>query len=115
MQGTPCRMGGRLTIAAASESVAADAVDMRRELAPGPYVRIAISDTGIGMDEATLKQAIEPFTTKGPGTGSGLGLPIVRNFAEQSGGAFHIESTPDIGTTVTLWLPAQTETHSSSS
>ena len=76
------------------------------ELTPGDYIRIAISDTGTGMDEATLAQAFDPFfTTKAVGAGSGLGLPMVQGFAAQSGGAVHMRSKPGEGTTVELWLP----------
>jgi CheY-like chemotaxis protein len=75
-------------------------------LAPGRYVRISVADTGIGMDSATLKRAMEPFfTTKGVGKGTGLGLPMARGFAQQSGGALTIESEVGRGATVSLWLP----------
>jgi signal transduction histidine kinase len=68
-------------------------------------VIIAITDTGIGMDQATLAQAAEPFfTTKGV-AGSGLGLSMVQGFAEQSGGAMRIESSTGRGTRVELQLP----------
>ena len=76
------------------------------ELARGEYVVISITDTGNGMDEATLARAFDPFfTTKEPGAGSGLGLPTVQGFAAQSGGAVQIRSKPGAGTTVELWLP----------
>jgi signal transduction histidine kinase len=69
-------------------------------------VRIRIVDTGMGMDEATLTKATEPFfTTKGPGLGTGLGLSVVHGIATQSSGALRINSAPNIGTTVELWLP----------
>lgn len=70
------------------------------------YVVISVTDTGIGMNEATLAQAFEPFfTTKGL-DGSGLGLSMVQGFAEQSGGMVSVESAPDKGTLVQLRLPA---------
>nr|WP_244424823.1 response regulator [Methylobacterium nodulans] len=76
-------------------------------LPPGSYVRIALTDTGTGMDAATLAKATEPFfTTKGPGKGTGLGLSMVQGLVAQSGGALQVSSTPGQGTTVTLWLPA---------
>jgi signal transduction histidine kinase len=76
------------------------------ELCPGGYVLVSISDTGSGMDEATLAQAFDPFfTTKDVGSGSGLGLPMVQGFAAQSGGTVQIRSRPGDGTTVDLWLP----------
>jgi signal transduction histidine kinase len=82
-----------------------------RELPSGAYIVVSISDTGIGMDEATLARAFDPFfTTKEIGSGSGLGLPMVQRFAAQSGGAVRILSKPGAGTTVELWLPATDET-----
>jgi signal transduction histidine kinase len=75
-------------------------------LPPGDYVRITIVDTGVGMDEATLAKATEPFfTTKGPGKGTGLGLSMVHGLAAQSGGLLRIRSAPKAGTVVELWLP----------
>ncbi|NKC33728.1 ATP-binding protein [Falsiroseomonas selenitidurans] len=76
-------------------------------LPPGRTLRIAVADTGLGMDAATLARAVEPFfSTKGPGQGTGLGLSMVHGLAHQSGGALHIASAPGAGTTCTLWLPA---------
>jgi len=75
-------------------------------LAPGSYVRLSVSDTGTGMDAATLARASEPFfTTKPVGQGTGLGLAMARGFAEQSNGALEIKSAPGRGTTVRLWFP----------
>ena len=75
-------------------------------LAPGEYVQLSISDTGLGMDAETLAKATEPFfTTKGPGKGTGLGLSMVYGLAEQSGGAMSIQSELGKGTTINLWLP----------
>jgi signal transduction histidine kinase len=97
----PC--GGKLTITAAEETKSSDA-DSR--LQPGDYVRIMIIDNGLGMDEVTLAKATEPFfTTKGPGKGTGLGLSMVHGLAAQSGGLLRIDSAPNVGTTVDLWLP----------
>jgi CheY-like chemotaxis protein len=80
--------------------------DMPKELEPGRYVCLTVSDTGAGMDAATLKRAAEPFfTTKGAGKGTGLGLSMVHGVAAQSGGAMRITSQPGDGTTVELWLP----------
>jgi signal transduction histidine kinase len=77
-----------------------------RDLSPGDYVVVSVTDTGTGMDEATLARVFEPFfTTKGVGRGSGLGLSMVQGFAAQSGGAVFITSAPSRGATVELWLP----------
>ena len=76
-------------------------------LEPGRYIRLAVKDSGVGMDELTLKRAIEPFfTTKGHGEGTGLGLSMVHGLAAQSGGALRINSRVGKGTTAALWLPA---------
>jgi PAS domain S-box-containing protein len=94
--------GGRLTIEVRSESQA-DALPSRP---PGRYVVLAVSDTGIGMDAATLEQVFEPFfTTKGPGEGTGLGLATVYGIIRQSGGYLRVESRVGVGTTFTVSLP----------
>lgn len=81
---------------------AAAAVDV----SPGDYVRITVSDTGIGMDTATQARVFEPFfTTKRFGSGSGLGLSMVHGFAKQSGGGVVLHSRPGEGTQVSLLLP----------
>jgi signal transduction histidine kinase len=77
----------------------------------GLSVRITVTDTGVGMDHATLAQAAEPFfTTKGVGGGTGLGLSMVQGFAGQSGGTFRVASTLGRGTSVELCLPAAVAT-----
>jgi signal transduction histidine kinase/CheY-like chemotaxis protein len=81
-------------------------IDDGHTLPPGHYVSVAMSDTGTGMDPETLGRATEPFfTTKGIGKGTGLGLPMVYGFAEQSGGLFALRSAPGEGTTAELLLP----------
>ena len=100
--------GGRLTFSAGAETVPPCGPAHPSGLAPGHYVRLAVTDTGAGMDAATLARAGEPFfTTKDVGSGTGLGLPMARGFAEQSGGALLVESSPGQGTSITLWLPAE--------
>ncbi|HET8538764.1 MAG TPA: PAS domain S-box protein [Anaeromyxobacter sp.] len=75
-------------------------------LAAGRYVRLAVRDTGVGMDAATRARAFEPyFTTKPVGAGSGLGLAVVHGTAVSLGGAVSLESEPGRGTSVTVWLP----------
>ncbi|MDO9058301.1 MAG: ATP-binding protein, partial [Bradyrhizobium sp.] len=93
--------GGSIVIAAREESVAG-APDLRN----GDYVCLSVTDTGVGMDEATRRRALEPFfTTKGVGKGTGLGLSMVHGMIQQSGGRFVLKSSKGEGTTVELWLP----------
>jgi PAS domain S-box-containing protein len=93
--------GGILTIAARNETTVGDA-----DVPAGRYVRLALTDTGEGMDAETLSRATEPFfTTKGTGKGTGLGLSMVHGMVEQLGGRFVLKSRPGEGTTVELWLP----------
>jgi CheY-like chemotaxis protein/two-component sensor histidine kinase len=95
--------GGVLTIGAARESVRGA---HRAALRPGHYVCLTVRDTGVGMDEATLARAVEPFfSTKGVGRGTGLGLSMVHGLASQLGGGLALASRPGQGTAVQLWLP----------
>jgi PAS domain S-box-containing protein len=99
--------GGTLRITADAMTVE---VGHRTGIAPGRYVRLSVADTGIGMDEATLKRAIEPFfSTKGVGKGTGLGLSMVHGLASQLGGGLEIRSRRDVGTDIELWLPVSDE------
>jgi len=99
--------GGRLSITA---HVADVEEGHRTGAKPGRYIRLAVSDTGAGMDAETLKRAIEPFfSTKGIGKGTGLGLSMAHGLAAQLGGAMTIESKPGLGTSVALWLPTTQE------
>ncbi len=73
---------------------------------PGPFVCVVVSDTGVGMDEDTLKLVFEPFfTTKPSGVGTGLGLPMVYGLMKQHRGFIHFYSEPGQGTTVKLYFP----------
>ncbi|MBJ6120412.1 PAS domain-containing hybrid sensor histidine kinase/response regulator [Sphingomonas mollis] len=79
-------------------------------LQAGSYVRLIATDTGTGMDRATLARATEPFfSTKGVGKGTGLGLSMIHGLAAQSGGTLRLSSEPGRGTAVELWLPATDE------
>ncbi|MGA8078633.1 MAG: PAS domain S-box protein [Xanthobacteraceae bacterium] len=81
-------------------------------LKAGRYVCLSVQDSGDGMDRWTLERAMEPFfTTKEPGKGTGLGLPMVHGLAEQSGGRFVLKSQPAQGTTAELWLPVDERTN----
>ena len=99
--------GGTLTISAEEHVVEG----RRSELAPGRYVNVSVTDTGIGMETSILARAGEPFfTTKGVGKGTGLGLAMVQGLAEQSGGRLELRSTAGKGTTAVIWLPVATLT-----
>lgn len=93
--------GGRITLSASLEKPPPD-----NGLPPDDHVKIAIADTGIGMDEETARRAIEPFfSTKGIGKGTGLGLSMAHGLMGQLGGALTISSRQGLGTAIELWLP----------
>jgi PAS domain S-box-containing protein len=95
--------GETITVSAEIETVAKGHASAVR---PGRYVRVAVADTGAGMDPETLARAVEPFfSTKGVGRGTGLGLSMVHGLAAQLGGGLLLESAPGLGTTASLWLP----------
>ncbi len=97
--------GGRLEIEVAPADVPGSG-GAPPGLAPGSWVRLAVRDTGVGMDAATRARAFEPyFTTKPVGAGSGLGLAVVHGIAVSLGGTVTLESEPGRGTCVTVWLP----------
>jgi PAS domain S-box-containing protein len=97
--------GGTITLSTARVELSAD----ERDVAPGAYVCLAVSDDGSGMDEETRQRALEPFfSTKAPGTGTGLGLATVAGIATQAGGWVALDSQPSTGTTVGVHLPAAT-------
>ncbi len=97
--------GGRLTVETGNRWL--DARGAReRELAPGQYVSLCVSDTGSGMAPEVMARAFDPFfTTKPIGLGTGLGLSMVYGFARQSGGQVRIYSEPNQGTMVCIYLP----------
>jgi PAS domain S-box-containing protein len=96
--------GGRITVV----SQGVDLAEPQGELPAGRYLRVAVADTGEGMDAETLQRAFEPFyTTKPVGKGTGLGLSQVYGFVRQSGGEVTIQSEPGAGTTVSMLLPVR--------
>ena len=102
------RNGGRLGLETASLTI--DAIEEReihsKELEPGDYVRISVTDNGVGMSDEVKQHLFEPFfTTKGEGRGSGLGLATSYGIVRQSGGHISVESKLGKGTTVRIFLP----------
>ncbi|MGH2897941.1 MAG: ATP-binding protein, partial [Solirubrobacteraceae bacterium] len=99
------RNRGTLTVAAEAVEIAGvSAVQYR--LRPGSYVRIAVTDTGTGMDEETRRSIFEPFfTTKEVGRGTGLGLAVAHGIVTQHGGQIDVETAPGKGSTFTVFLP----------
>jgi signal transduction histidine kinase/CheY-like chemotaxis protein len=98
--------GGTLTLETARVTLGSESRQIDPELAEGQYVVVTVSDTGSGMDEATVAKAFEPFfTTKDVGKGTGLGLAMVYGFVKQSGGAVTMQSELGRGTTVRLYFP----------
>ena len=96
--------GGKVTIAARNRTLQAD--NPETDHLAGEFVALSVRDNGPGIAPEHLSRVFEPFfTTKEVGRGTGLGLSQVYGFAKQNGGAVTIESTPDSGTTVTLFLP----------
>jgi len=101
--------GGVLTIETHNDRVWAEDAAREPEMVPGDYVVLVVSDTGVGMPPDVRARAVEPFfTTKGPGTGSGLGLSMIYGFVRQSGGHLTISSEVGTGTTVRICLPRVT-------
>jgi two-component system NtrC family sensor kinase len=98
--------GGEITIAVSTLTLDAENTLRFPAIPMGRYARIAVTDTGVGIDPATQLHVFEPFfTTKGPQKGTGLGLSIVYGIAKEAGGTVTFSTKPGVGTTFELLLP----------
>ncbi|MFL6550716.1 MAG: PAS domain S-box protein [Povalibacter sp.] len=98
--------GGRLTVRTQNVRLDTNFTNGLPQLEPGEYVSVSVADNGVGIEADVLARVFEPFfTTKESGKGSGLGLAMVRGFAEQAGGVATIASEAGRGTTVQVLLP----------
>jgi len=98
--------GGKLTVSTSDVASRGKDSDVLSALGPGGHIDLAVSDTGVGMDEETLRHVFEPFyTTKDVGEGSGLGMATAYGIVRQSGGSIGIDSQLGAGTTVHVYLP----------
>ena len=98
---------GTLEIEAGRVDLARPLTVLQAQLAEGPYLKVRVTDHGVGIDEATCQRMFEPFfTTKVVGRGTGLGLSLAMSIAKAHGGGIDVESAPGAGATFTVYLPA---------
>jgi two-component system cell cycle sensor histidine kinase/response regulator CckA len=103
--------GGSITLKTADIELQQTPAQVHPPLPPGRYIKLTVTDTGIGMGTETLSQIFEPFfTTKGPGHGSGLGLATVFDIVQQSGGGIAVQSQPGHGASFAIYFPRCEET-----
>ncbi len=100
--------GGRITIEVTEARFDADYCAAHPWARPGHFVQVAVTDTGVGMDRATIGRIFDPFfTTKPKDKGTGLGLAVVYGIVQRHDGRIHVYSEPGVGTTFRLYLPLQ--------
>jgi signal transduction histidine kinase/ActR/RegA family two-component response regulator len=100
------REGGSLRVTTEAVDVGSETPIEEHEASPGSWMLLTVSDTGVGMDDATLAQAFDPFfTTKNVGEGTGLGLSTVYGIVTQSGGSISVSTAPGEGTRFRIYLP----------
>ncbi len=98
--------GGRLIIRTSRQDLTQRLTRGTFSVEPGPYTVLEVRDNGKGMDDSIKAHIFEPFfTTKEVGKGTGLGLPMVYGIAQQSGGHILVDSTPGLGTSISIYLP----------
>jgi PAS domain S-box-containing protein len=98
--------GGILSVSLERVDLTEAQLVSRGSLSPGPYIRLVIKDTGVGIEPDVLERIFDPFfTTRGVGKGTGLGLSLVHGIVTDLGGAIDVHSVIGKGTTFEIWLP----------